>query len=723
MAVINLTNQFGLDINLSPSPFSVFSKYLRELAQVNVSLNDGQDIRADTVSGYPFRSQSLGLSFQQPVGLGASGVELTIKPEVSGSLVVQQGSDLLDSLLYDMPNSQSLVGQTYLSAAFEASLAVDLEDQPGLPQFGLNAGSNVVLSYSQPVKPTDKLVPAIKEVFESCCVPGELKDLGGMPIGSIASIEGSGNLTLSATVNVLTVTNPLATIAAASVPLAAMSLQEGASISVGAALSFTGEYKVQVTELDANHMLLGYSRARGKELDVNLTSGVNVSAALGSFDLISILLKAVSPDAALSVDDLKKAGLKDDEIQAISTAIQAGIERSLELAFKAELEFSDERTSAFLYEIHLSALDDAASVAVRSALRGDLSGVEGGHLAGVKSLRSVTGTLRERTRKLNLNLFGVLNVGSITELVQKSTFIVDPDTGDITIIDKTAASEVGLTVNNFAKDAAKLRRILADGFLATCVYRASQTGFKLNINSRCWAFELRKSTSFSQIQEYLNIATTLGLMSGADAKGKLEALGPRASHQEFGRSIFLAESGYDDAVFHTLFFDDLGHERPRAYYEKIGRDAMAATLPPGDPADRARLLPLTNDNVWQAMSGGQTTFPVVLAPHRFNTVELADITGDYSIIVWWSSAMRSMSESLANLLAFLNSNAARDSTKLAALREDLNRRVRAVSRQTHDRFSEPWGLVAMDMASGRRSQTNVTVASPRFNLSISRQPH
>jgi len=308
-----------------------------------------------------------------------------------------------------------------------------------------------------------------------------------------------------------------------------MSLQERASISVGAALSFTGEYNVQVSKLDATHVLLGYSRARGKELDVNFRSGINVSAALGSFDLISILLKALSPDAALSVDDLKKAGLKDDEIEAISTAIQAGIERSLELAFKAELDFSDERTSAFLYEIDLSAPDDAASVAVRSALRGDLSGVEGGHLAGVKSLRSVTGTVRERTRKLNLNLFGVLNVGSITELVQKSTFIVDPDTGDITIIDKTAASEVCLTVNNFAKDAAKLRRILADGFLATCVYRASQTGFKLNIKSRCWAFELRKSTSFSQIQEYLNMATTLGLMSGADAKGKLEALASRLS--------------------------------------------------------------------------------------------------------------------------------------------------------------------------------------------------
>ena len=617
------------------------------------------------------------------------------------------------------------MGQTYLSGALEASLAADLNDQTGLLQFGLNAGTNVILCYSQPVQPTDKLVPAIKEVFESFCVPGELEDLRGMPVGSIASVEGCGNLTLSAAVDLLTVVNPLATVATAAVPLAKISLQEGGSLSVVGALSFTGEYKIQASKLDADRVLLGYSRMRGKELDVNFTSAVSVSAAVGSFDFIKILLQAVSPDAALSVDDLKKAGLQDDEIQVMSKAIAAGIERSLEVAFRAELDFSDEHTSAFLYEIDLSALDDAAKVAVRGALRGNLSGVEGGPLAGVKSLRSVTGTTRERTRKLNLSLLGALNVASIAELVQKSTFIVDPDTGNITIIDKTTASEVGLTINNFAKDAAKLRRILADGFLTTSVYRSSQTGFKLNINSRCWAFELLNSTSFDGIQGCLNIAGCLGLMSGADAKSKLEALGARADHLEFGRSIFFADSGYDDAIFRTLFFDDSGHGRPQPYYEKIGRNAMAATLPPGDPTDRARLLPLTNDKVWQAMSGGQTTFPVVLAPYGFNSVEIADITGDYSIIMWWSSAMHSMSESLANLLAFLSKTGTQDPTDntLASLREDLNKKVKAVTQQTHDRFSQPWGLVAMDLASGRWSQTNFTIASPRFNLSLSRGRH
>ena len=123
------------------------------------------------------------------------------------------------------------------------------------------------------------------------------------------------------------------------------------------------------------------------------------------------------------------------------------------------------------------------------------------------------------------------------------------------------------------------------------------------------------------------------------------------------------------------------------------------------------------------MSGGQTTFATVLAPYGLNNVELADITGDYSIIRWWSSAMHSMSQSLANLLAFLKNTDLKDPTNstFASLREDLNKKVKAVTQQTHDRFSEPWGLVTMDLASGHRSQTNLLVASTRFNLSLSRR--
>jgi hypothetical protein len=125
------------------------------------------------------------------------------------------------------------------------------------------------------------------------------------------------------------------------------------------------------------------------------------------------------------------------------------------------------------------------------------------------------------------------------------------------------------------------------------------------------------------------------------------------------------------------------------------------------------------------MSEGQTTFPALFAPYGFTNVEVADITGDYSIIVWWSSAMESMSQSLAKLLAFLKSTGIQDPTNatFTSLREDLNKKVKTVTQRAHDRFSEPWGLVAMDAASGRRSQTNLMVTSPQFTLSLSRTPH
>jgi len=716
MATIHITDQFGLDFKLDPDPTSVFIKYVKGLREANASLKDGKDIKADTVGGYPFTTQSIGLSFQQPVPLGTTGVELNIKPDVSGSIVLSAGSKLLDQTLFDKPDAKPLMDQQYLSAALEACLEGDLTDKSGDLQFGFGAGTDVVLTYSQPVNPTDELVSALKTTLKSFTIPGDLEDLNGMDQKGIASVKGTGTLTFTGAINVLTVTNPLATVATGIPQLGSLALNEGGSIAVSASIQFTGGYQMEVAKLDAQRILLGYSRTNGEEFEASITGEIGVSGAIGDFDVVKALLETVSPDGHAPVDDLQKAGLSDDEIAAISSAVKAGIQRSLQISLTAGLDFSDDHTKAFLYEIDLSALDGAGKLAVHRAIDGDLSALEGGNLAGVTALRSVISGTHERTRKLNLNLLGILNVGSVSDLLQSSTLIVDPDTGDITIIDKTTASDVGLTVNNFAKDGAKLRRIVADGFLATCTYRASQTGFHSDIASKCWAFALHQATNFDQIEDYLNIAVGLGLIARGDADTKLAEV---RSVRQFGRSIFRVESSYDDALFRTLFFDALGQVRPQAYYEKKGREAMAATLAPGDPTNQARLLPLTNDDVWNKMSGGQTTFPTLFS--GCNAAEIADITGDYSIIKWWASAMCALGQSLWKLLAFLNSSGVQDpnNNTFIALRSDLNNKLKAVAKQTHDRFAEPWGLVAMGMASGLQAPTDLLITCPRLSLSFS----
>jgi hypothetical protein len=716
MVTIHLTDQFGLDVKLDPDPASVFVKYVKGLTEANASVKDGKNISTDTVGDYPFTTQAIGVSFQQPVPLVTTDVELCIKPNVSGCIALSAGSKLLDKTLFDKPDAKPLWGQKYLSAALEASLAGDLTDKSGDLQFGFNAGSDVVLKYSQPVNATDELVSALKTTLNSFTIPGDLEDLNGMDEKSIASVKGTGTLTFTGAVNVLTVTNPLATIAAGIPKLGALTLQEGGSIGVTASLKFTGGYELQVSKLDANRILLAYSRMNGEALDVSITGEIGLSGGLGDFDLIKTLLQTVSHDLQPSVNDLKKAGLSDDEIAAICSAIKGGIQRSLQVALTAALDLSDDYTKAFLYEIDLSALDDAGKLAVHSAIDGNLSALESGNLTGVQALRSVIRATQERAVKLNLNLLGILNVGSVSDLLQTSMLVVDPDTGDITVMDKTTASNVGLTVSNLAKDGDKLRRILADGFLATCAYRTSQTGFRSNITSKCWAFTLHQSTNLDQIENYLNIAVGLGLMARGDAD---KELAEASTIRQFGRSILRAESSYDDALFRILFFDALGQIRPQDYYEKTGRQAMAATLAPGDPTNQARLLPLTSDDVWSKMSGGQTTFPTLFS--GYNAVEIADIAGDYSIIKWWASAMHSLGQSLSNLLAFLNNSGVKDPNNdtFIALRGDLNETLKAVAQKTHDRFAEPWGLVAMDMASGGQSPTSLLITCPRLSLSFS----
>lgn len=171
-----------------------------------------------------------------------------------------------------------------------------------------------------------------------------------------------------------------------------------------------------------------------------------------------------------------------------------------------------------------------------------------------------------------------------------------------------------------------------------------------------------------------------------------------------------------------MFFDATGQALPQSYYENKGREAMAATLPPGDPTAAARIEPLTNDDLWKQMSeGGQTTFPTLFS--ALNTVEVADITADYTIIKWWASAMSNLGQSLSKLLAFLNASGNVDpkNNTFIALRGDLNKKLKAAAQQTHNQFSEPWGLVAMDMASGQRSQTTFLLLCPRVSLSLSRQ--
>lgn len=720
MATISLIDGFGLVIDVKPDPTSVFAKYVQKLISAEATLTDHQDISQVTVDSYPFKTQTIGLSFKQAVPLGTSGVELEVKPQVSGTIALHDGDNLLDRTLFGRDDTKPLLEQKYLSAELEACLSGALLDRAGDLQFGFAAGNDIRIAYSEPVKAADKLVPAIQTAFQHFMIPGDLEDLAQMTAGSVASVEGTGTLELSAGVDVLTVTNPLATVATGTAFLKSLGLNQGGSVAVDVSVTFTGGYKLQVTKLDSKRVLLAYCRKNGQELDVSFTSEVGLSAGISSFDLFKLMLQAVSP-GEVSLAELKNAGLSSDKIGAIATAIKAGIQRNLQVAFEAELDLSSEHAAAFLYEVDLAALDAGGRLAVHNGIDGKLSGLEK-LPSGVKRLRSVVSAARETTRTLKLNLLGILNRGSVSDMLQECDFVVDPDTGDITITDTTTASQVEYNVNHLAKDGNKLRRLLADGFLATCVYHASQTGFRPNITSECWAVELLSSANLSNIRDYLNVAVVMNLITLDAAAERIAAL---RSVGHFGRTLFYADSSYAPPIFQSLFFDADGKVWPQSHYEGLGRKAMAATLPSGLSAElnNARLLPLTNLGIWQQMAGGQGTFAALFRQYGFNDLELADIRGDWGIIRWWASAMHDLGESLAAMLTFLNgpdNSGDPHNNTFIKLRGELNDKLKSVIQQTHDRFSQPWGFVVMDMASGQKSKTGLSITSPRVTVSCSR---
>jgi hypothetical protein len=106
----------------------------------------------------------------------------------------------------------------------------------------------------------------------------------------------------------------------------------------------------------------------------------------------------------------------------------------------------------------------------------------------------------------------------------------------------------------------------------------------------------------------------------------------------------------------------------------------------------------------------------------FSDVALGAIDTDYTFIAWWSSAMRGMSVALANLNAYLAKNPTWDpeDNTFKKLRLSLDNAMAAVDRRVKNEFSEPFGLLAMDLASGQNAATTLQMACAKFGFQSSR---
>ena len=719
MPRIKLTDEFGLDLDIEIRPESALAKYFKNLTKLKFSELDFSEMRNVRLEDLPenFKQLGISLSFEQPLEIGLDDTEMIVGLEAGIALRIFAPE--VQTLFEDNAYGESVKikkGQHYLSINLMADLSSDLST-PRKLGFGISGGSEVRLAnYILFTSAATNFEMAVKAAFDGFSIPGDIADLEAMPVESIATVDGKGSLTFSGKANLLSAVNPLASVSLPG-PVGDLGASSGASIRIGASFSLLGEYQIRIHKLAEDRIRLGIYRKQGSQLGFSASASAGLSAQMGKFELTEILLKGISADPKADTDELKSAGLSQAQVESIEGAIKSGIERSLELALRFEYGSIASGEAAFLYEIDLGSLDQVGQSVLQDALAGDLSGLEGNEESlpsGISPVRSIFKSIRSGVHSFKINLLGIYNYASVSKLILEGVVLYDAETGELTITDKATASRIKSSMINFGADSEKLRQVLAEHFLITAIYRGSKVAMTpTELRSSHTYFELHARTNRQTLKDNLDVGEALGLLSAGDKESRL------AQINDFGRSLFLAETKYDDATARSLFLKE-GKARSQAEFENLGRQALGLLIQAGDPSEYRRLI--LQDDSWEKMKKtGQPGFKYLFP--GLDSVQIGTLAGDYTLITWWAKTMREAGEALEEMDDLFSTDSGPDpgSDEFESRREKLAKKLKSVAEKTKERFGEPWGLVAMDLASGQSAEAEIRVSSNILALQAKRK--
>jgi len=709
---IQLTDQLGLNVNIQTDILSSLAKYASNLTKLSLTNLNLQSLADLTLANPSITSLDAGLNLDSPVNIGSGGVTLQLTAGLSGAMDIYVppagGGSLFAADAYGetIPVGAS---ERYVSISLCATAGPDIGATFNQLTLGFQPSVTVTLANyrkfeTQPAPPT--VLEAVETTVADFCIPGSPDDLRALPADSIITLEGVGAITFSATANLFAAANPLATLQLPS-PLPALDVSAGGSVAVAASCSVAWDYQLRIRKLDAGHVSLGFYRKRGSETTVSVSPSAGISAGTSSTDFFSSIISAVSKSAAADPGAIKALGIPDDQMQAIVAAVKNAAQRKLEISLLACLTGGDSASAAFLYEFDLTGLDAGGNAALTAALHGELTGLTGGTLpAGVQMVRSIATDLQKTGTTWKINLLGVYNYISTTELIRQGTVLFDPVTGDLVITDKATAQQVAAATVNFGADPDKLRQVLADSFFITAVYRGSKSVVSAQeIECSHSYFELQESTKAGAMRTDLTTATALGLLDA----GAPDAL--LAGIADFGNTMVYAETSYGDDLVPALFLNG-PDPKAQSEFQSAGREAIRLLVRP-DAGDAYRLRGVSDDQLWAQMcSAGQFNFAPLfpdLSPDQIQT-----IVTDYSVIVWWAEAMNACATRMAAMRILLAANPDPESAQFLALRADLAKKLAEVAGNTREEFGQPWGLVAMDRVSGCQAAARAQIAGPRF---------
>jgi hypothetical protein len=673
----------------------------------------------------------LGLSWASEVALGESGTALTIEAGAMAAIGVlnRTGMEVFATTFVGEPITVP-ANRALVSFSFRPSLALDVTKRAGALTFGFDAGAAADISCFHPFDltgPALSVGEACRTVLEHFVVPNDVDDLREMrdlPEGTMATVGGHGELRIAASVDVAAAFNPLASVDGIPV-LGTLTVGGGASATVGVSATVSGDFQIRVEKTEGAVLRLSYHKVAGRELEVSLSATAGPAISLGNRELLGMLFNGPGGIPGASKEDLVQGGITSKQLDRVAAAMRAGLSRKIELAIAASFSSSTSNEAAFLYDIDLNALDDDGAKALDSALAGNLGLInaledtEGAH--GVRVLRSVTRSIRRKRIDWRINLVGLVNVLSMSELVRSGTVAHDEESGELLIVDKITSDRVGaITTNN------KIRKLLYESTLMSLTYRAiglDAATSLLDISQSFFYFD--KSANRQRVSDYLDAVRALDLIDGDGDAG----LG---AEDDFGKASLLLETSFDDAASARLFVSPQGVP-DREFYERIGREALLALVKPGEP-DEYRRIPLRDDRLWQKMRDtGQPGFRFILPPPitggSLEAIRVGVVESDYTLIVWWATAMAKAAERLAAMREFLVRQPGRrvaahdplppeldQNPEFLALRRDLEKAMAKAIKNNKSTFDDPWGLIALHRASAGTATAAATLISPKLTL-------
>lgn len=710
MPTIQLTDQLGLDANVKLADSSALLKYFKQLPALRLTNLDLSKVGGLTLDQPAIESLSTGVSFEQPVSAGDGGPGISIEAGAHGSFAVIKATPASQSLPDVLSDDVDIPEDTcYVSFGVDASVGVDISAGSGILSFGVTPGTQITIEnyHRFPLRHDITLLDALRDTVGTFVIPARTEDLAALPVDGVATVTGAGSLKLSVTADLLAVSNPLASVSLPE-PLPGLAVAAGGSVQVGASYKIGCQYQICARRVDANTIRLGWYHDRSREISVQATVSESLSATFGSTDLFSTIVSRISSDPAADRQELAKANLTSDQITAIQGAVHAAVERKLKLALHTEIFATGIGDATFLYDINLAALTGESRQALEQALQGDFSAIHGATLPGISCVKSIWETVRKTGVKLQVNLLGILNIGSIATLTQTGSVMFEPATGALVITDKSSAQRIRSEQVNFGADTQKLRHVMAESFLITTAYHGTQrtvSGPSLHFSHSY--FDLENQTSRGKMLHMLRTGVALGLFSGEEADAPKEIA-------DFGRTMIHISTEYDDGLANGLFLDRAGAPSPHEFYENAGRTAVQFLVAQGDQDD-VRLQPAVSNTLWAKMKDlGQPGFPS-LFPNLAAPL-LGAVTADYSTIVWWANAMTGAAQRLAAIRQWFDRNpvASTDDPGFQRLRQDLADHLKQVAAKTTEEFGKPWGLLAMNEAANRKPGAAIVITGPNL---------